>query len=88
MTNRDIFTTILHEVTGRPKGEFSALITHMQAQFPGQGRWDEELPPDKAERLLTALRAEKSGILNWILGIAPYRSAQNGNSYFGMNSTT
>lgn len=67
MTNGEIFTQILHEVTGRPKTEVAALVDHVKARFSGQHRWDEELSPDESQQLLEALRQEKSGILNWLL---------------------
>jgi hypothetical protein len=67
MTNGEIFTQILHEVTGRPKAEVATLINHMKDRFPGKTRFDEELSPNESEQLLAALRQEKAGILNWVL---------------------
>jgi hypothetical protein len=66
MTNADIFITILAEVTGRPRSTFEPVLDVARLASPDH-KLDVELEPDEAERLLMALRAEKSGILNWIL---------------------
>jgi hypothetical protein len=66
MTNAEIFAQVLSEVTGRPKAELMAIV-EMVKRRGGPATWDEELTPDASERLLASLRAEKAGILNWIL---------------------
>jgi len=67
MTNGEIFTQILHEVTGRPKTELTSLVDPMKDGFPGKTRFDEDLSPEESQQLLNALRQEKAGILNWVL---------------------
>lgn len=62
MTRRDILTTILGEVTGNP-----TAITACVATLPASPALDTELPPAEAQQLLTKLRAERVGILNWVL---------------------
>lgn len=68
MTNRDILTTILSEVSGKTPSEIGAILRHVEATFPNSlNKLDVEVPDAEAEELLTALRREKSCILNWIL---------------------
>ena len=66
MTNGDIMTTILAEVTGRPAVEVGAVVRTARL-LSGADGLDVEVTDDDAARLLAALRAERSGILNWIL---------------------
>ena len=65
MTNRDIYCTILSEASGKPKSEVESLVEAM-AGFAGRGKLDVELPDDKAEELLKALRSELPGIRLWL----------------------
>jgi hypothetical protein len=63
MTHADVYCRILAETTGRPEQTFRAVL----AKIPRgrRGRLDEQCP--NAPSLLTELRAEKSGILNWLI---------------------
>lgn len=70
MTNLDVMTTILSEVTGRPAQQWRAAI---RASVVASGRdigdteLLTELPQDEADGLLRKLRRERSGVLNWLL---------------------
>lgn len=61
---------VLHEVTGLPKSDLRQVLAVCRERAPGH-KLDEELSPAEAEGLLTELRAEGSGILNWILERRP-----------------
>lgn len=63
MTNADVFCKILSETTGRPEKVFRAVL----AQLPpcSRGKLDEQVQDEDA--LLAQLRAEKAGILNWVV---------------------
>ena len=66
MTNQDVMLQILHEVTGEPKSRFRPAIEMSKALCLSH-RFDEELSPAEAEKLLKELRQEKVGILNWLI---------------------
>jgi hypothetical protein len=66
MTNADVLITILAETTGQPPATFRPALDAARVLEPGH--WlDVELSPDEAQELLTRLRAEKAGILNWLI---------------------
>jgi len=59
MTNAEIMTQVLSEVTGRPKAELAAIVEATKQYAPVRTKLDEELSPEESERLLNALRQEK-----------------------------
>ncbi len=67
MTHEDVLVQILSEVTGKPKNEISDLMTVFKDRFPTGHKFNEELPDEKAEKLLNDLRKEKAGILKWLV---------------------
>jgi hypothetical protein len=68
MTNQGVLIQILHEVTGRSKKEVRLIVEVLRFTLSDRGqRFDEELTPTEAEDLLTQLRAEKDGILSWLV---------------------
>ncbi len=67
MTNKDIMVQILHEVSGKPKEFVASMFEEIAGNLPNSTKLQEEVPVDKAEELLEALRKEKAGILNWLL---------------------
>jgi hypothetical protein len=66
MTYGEIMTTILSEVTGRPRSTFEPALKAARAMSPDH-RLNMELSPDEAQKLLADLRKEKAGILNWLI---------------------
>ena len=66
MTNADVMVTILSEVTGRPTAEVAIVVRTAQL-LSGADGFDTELTDSDAAALLAKLRAEKSGILNWLI---------------------
>ena len=66
MTYQDVMLQVLSEVTGAPKSRFRATI-EMSKPLCLNHRFDEEVPPAEAEKLLKELRQEKAGILSWLL---------------------
>lgn len=77
MTKADVFIQLLHEVSGAPKSEVSSMFSDFLRAHPGPSGFDEELTDDEAQKLLTTLRQEKAGILNWLLeGAAEMRRQQ------------
>ena len=66
MTNADVMVTILSEVTGRSVSDVGAVVRTAQL-LSGADGFDTELSDGDAAALLSKLRAERSGILNWIL---------------------
>ena len=66
MTNADVFVQVLHEVTGKPILEVRKLLD-MAIERTGPARFFEEIPDDEAEKLMESLRAEKEGILAWLV---------------------
>jgi hypothetical protein len=66
-TRADVFKTILTEVTGKPKSDISDLLAEFRKTFPGKDKLDDEIPQQEYDRLLTKLRSEKPGILNWLI---------------------
>lgn len=66
MTHADIFVQILSEVSGRSKNEIAEFLKMLRKARP-QGKWDEEVPPLEAEKLLSDLRGEAPGILAWLV---------------------
>lgn len=65
MTNREIFTQILSEATGKPKKEVEHLTLALTKHI-GIGRLDEERPQGQGEKLLEQLRRELPGIRAWL----------------------
>ena len=63
MTNRDILTQILSEVTGNPKEQVAQLVETMGSNLGVTHNLDIEIPPIEAEELLNSLRQEKESIL-------------------------
>ena len=63
MTNADIFCRILAETTGRPERTFRSIL----AALPPAHRGKLDATCHDAPALLEQLRAEKSGILNWLV---------------------
>lgn len=73
MTNLDIFATILSEVTDRPASYWREVIRNVYAAAGRDITFSpmlETVPPAEAEQLLADLRAEKPGILRWVVGAA------------------
>ena len=66
MTKAEIFIQTLSEVSGRPKDEIAEMLKAMRKARPG-GKWDDEVPPAEAEKLVNDLRAEVPGILAWLV---------------------
>ncbi|MCZ7554754.1 MAG: hypothetical protein M5U05_19625 [Anaerolineales bacterium] len=66
MTRGDLIVTILVEVTGRPPATFELVLDAARAMAPGH-RLDEELSPAEAAKLLASMRAEREGILTWLV---------------------
>ncbi|CCK81230.1 hypothetical protein [Desulfobacula toluolica] len=66
MTYQDVLIQILSEVTGKPKTEVGNLFDAIKTTIPPGHKFDEELPPEKAKKILSDLRKEKSGILTWL----------------------
>jgi len=77
VTNGDILVQILHEVSGRPRSVFEAILSHIKDQFPGQHKLDMVLSEKEAEQQLMDLRKEKAGILAWCLRGIMKSNAQN-----------
>lgn len=67
MTYADVFTQILHEVTGKPKKQVFELIDVVKTLHPDKHNFDKELSDQQAEELLNNLRKEKEGILAWLV---------------------
>ncbi len=67
MTFRDIFCQILSEVTGRPKIYMAELLDVFFLLHPVPNRFDEEIPEEQAQEMLSDLRKEKPGIMNWLI---------------------
>jgi len=71
MTNLDILTTILAEVTNRPASHWREVVRSALAAA-GSDIADtqllESVPPPEADRLPAELRAEKPAILRWLVG--------------------
>lgn len=65
MTNREVWITIMSEVTGQPKAAVAANVEAMFRTFPDTDRswWDQPAPPN----MLDQLRQEKPAIMNWLL---------------------
>ena len=65
MTNLDIFATVVSEAVGET---FAAVRQNMEnlIRISGSaGKFYDDVPDAEAEKLLTELRAERSGILKW-----------------------
>jgi len=67
MTNAEIMTQVLSEVTGRPKAELAAIVEATKQYAPGAPNWTKNCRQKSQSVCLNALRQEKVGILNWIL---------------------
>ena len=68
MTHREIMTIVLSEVTGKPKEVVREMFESMIEVRPEmRATLDEQMPEAEAQELLTKLRGEKAGILNWLL---------------------
>ena len=65
-TNRDVFETIISEVTGKPKKDISDLMIDFARQFPSD-KLDSQITASEYETLLAQLRPESAGILNWLI---------------------
>ncbi len=63
MKRKDIFITIIAEVTGKSKEEVERSMPPVLLT----PKMDEEISSDEAEKLLIDLRKERSGILNWAM---------------------
>ncbi len=64
-TNRDVFETIISEVTGKTLAETREIMRQLP-HFNG-ANIDKEISQSEFDALITNLRKEKSGILNWVL---------------------
>lgn len=68
MTNKDVIVQVLHEVTGKPEKLTIDVLHDFASAHPGsQSGFDRSMSDAEAEQLLSELRKEKSGILNWLL---------------------
>jgi hypothetical protein len=68
MTNQDVLTKILHEVTGLSSGDIESMLFTCRAMHPGNlPKLDQELSEQDAEKLLHNLRSERAGILAWLV---------------------
>ena len=67
MKGRDIFCQILSEVTGYSKDQVALMLEVFRRQHPGSDRFDDEIPEQEAQELLSDLRKEKPGIMNWLI---------------------
>jgi hypothetical protein len=71
MTNLEIMVTVLSETIGKLASDCEQVIkAGMAAQgvdIATQTKLLDEVPDDEAGQLLSALRQEKAGILNWII---------------------
>lgn len=79
MTYEDIFIQVLAEVTGQGMDKWKKVLQPVKAAHP-DGKWDEELGPEKSERLLKSLRSESSGILAWLVRGAVEAGKFSGNA--------
>ena len=66
MTYSEIFIQIISEVSGKPKQEITDLLSTFRKAHPG-GKWDNIIPDNDAEKLLTELRAETPAFSNGLL---------------------
>jgi hypothetical protein len=64
---RDVFTQILHEVSGKPKAAMEDMLNGFLSTIPGQHKFDEEISDTEYEQLLNVLRNEKEGIAKWLM---------------------
>lgn len=68
MTKQDVMVQILHEVTGQPKKQVKKIFKAIRSSLPDRGRkFDQTLTHAETEELLKGLRAEKEGILVWLI---------------------
>jgi hypothetical protein len=68
MTHREIMIVVFSEVTGKPKDFVREMFeTMIEVRPEMRATLDEQMPEAEAQELLTKLRAEKAGILNWLL---------------------
>ncbi len=68
MTNQDVLTKVLHEVTGLSSEDIESMLFTCRAMHPGNlPKLDQELSEQEAERLLQKLRSERAGILAWLV---------------------
>jgi Mg/Co/Ni transporter MgtE len=63
MTFGEILAQVISEITGKPKGKIIEIVNSIEKAFPGRQKLEEEVPDDKVEELLDALRREKPAIL-------------------------
>ena len=67
MTNRDVFTQILSEASGRPLDEVKDLVDKLVRSMGSRHHLDEEISDDEAQAQLTQLRRELPGIRRWLV---------------------
>ncbi|WP_156904575.1 hypothetical protein [Desulfovibrio aminophilus] len=67
MTYRDIFIGILMEATGLPRGEIESVVLEAERNPLVKQRHEEEIPDDRAERIMTDLRSDLGGVRRWLL---------------------
>lgn len=66
MTYGDIFLQALLEAVPERKDEFLKRFEIVK-NLPDAGQFNEEVPKEEAEELLSALRQNKEGLLAWIM---------------------
>ena len=66
MTKKDIIVQVLVEVSEKPVDFVKGLLERFDEEHPG-AKWNDELPDEEAQRMLSDLRREKSGIMAWLV---------------------
>jgi phage/plasmid-associated DNA primase len=79
MKNEDIFIQILRETTGKPPREVRKIVEAIKLREPElRVGFEKHVSDKKARKILSDLRREKPGILNWLLaGAAQVRVAED-----------
>ena len=80
MTNKDVLIQILSEVSGKPKSEVESLFENIKGNMPLGNKMDKELSDQDAEKLLSNLRKEKSGIMDWLIQGAKVMDKKTGHA--------
>lgn len=62
---RDVLIQTLHEITGKPIKDISAVFDIFEETAPPLHSLSKELSDDEADKLLSGFRKESSGILAW-----------------------
>ncbi len=71
MKRRDVLIQLLHEMSGKPKGEIEREMGLLVDPDPGL---DTEISITEYEQMLKTFRKEKDGIFNWsIPGLQRFR---------------